>query len=157
MYKPVSPSGRPRLTAAQDAIQTEKITAHKSNYFVATNYTSSKIYNVANVERMRKFEPMRRKNQELRHAETSPEQLQRATDEKDDKDYTYYKSLKNALDGEGTRGSKEEPLNTNEATYQDLRVTDFDEYGGLKQEQLLQMQQMGRPREGSYVSELGYV
>lgn len=68
LYRSVSPHGQPRLTAEQDATQVERITAHRSSFFVATNYSTSQVHNVPNVARMRKFEPLRRKTQEMRHA-----------------------------------------------------------------------------------------
>ena len=62
-YRPVSNHGKPKLSAQDEEQQAARIVNSKSAYQVNWN-SQSKVENVANVKKMRKFEPLRKRTQE---------------------------------------------------------------------------------------------
>ena len=58
-YRPVSPRGRPRLTAMGEQEKTARVVTTQQQYKLQWSRSQSRVKNVPNVEKMRKFEPMR--------------------------------------------------------------------------------------------------
>ena len=59
-YRPVSPHGNPRLEIEAREAQVERLVHEKSAYQAKWNHSRAKVGNVANVKKMRKFEPLRK-------------------------------------------------------------------------------------------------